>query len=161
MNYIDRPQPVSGLAGKFSLQYAAAAAMLDGLVNIDTFSDQRRFRADMVAMLGKIRLTQDASIPNDLHDMVIELTAHMDDGARHHVLCKGPKGAWGMPPLTDDEHAVKLRDCFGRVMPQAQTEKLLASLDRIERLDAAGVRAVVRMIAGRKKAVAGKRAGKK
>lgn len=163
MNYIDRPQPVSGLAGKFSLQYAAAAAMLDGHVKIDTFTDKRRFRADMAAMLGKITLTQDASIPNDLHDMRIELTAEMMDGATHHVVCKGPKGTWGMAPLTDEDHAVKLRDCFGRVMPPAKVEKLLASLDRIEKLNADGVREVVKSIAGGKRpnASAARRAVKK
>ena len=152
MNYIDRPQPVSGLAGKFSLQYAAAAAMLDGHVKIDTFTDKRRFRADMAALLGKITLTQDASIPNDLHDMRIELTAQMMDGATHHVVCKGPKGTWGMAPLTDEDHAVKLRDCFERVMSPANAEKLLASLDRMEKLDADGVRKVVKSIAGGKRA---------
>src|SRR6185295_5530324 len=34
MKYIDRPAPVSGLEGKFSLQYAAVAAILDGSVKI-------------------------------------------------------------------------------------------------------------------------------
>ena len=92
-------------------------------------------------------LTQDESIPNDLHDMRIELTAEMDDGATHHVVCKGPKGTWGMAPLTDDDHAVKLRDCFNRAMPSAQVEKLLASLNRIEKLSADGVRDIVKSIA--------------
>lgn len=151
MNYIDRPQPVSGLAGKFSLQYAAAAAMLDGHVKIDTFTDKRRFRADMVNMLGKITLIQDESIPNDLHDMRIELTARMIDGTVHHVICKGPKGSWGMAPLSDEEHTVKLRDCFARAMLPVQVEKLLANLDRIEKLSAQGVLDIVKLIArGRK-----------
>ena len=150
MNYVDRPAPVTGLDGKFSLQYAAAAAMLDGFVKIDTFTDKRRFKPDMEAMLKKITLTQDASIPNDLHDMRIEITAETADGATHHVVCKGPKGTWGIPPLQDDDHLVKLRDCFSRAMPNAQMEKLLARLDRIEKLNADGVCEVVRMIATRK-----------
>jgi 2-methylcitrate dehydratase PrpD len=149
MNYVDRPAPVTGLDGKFSLQYTAAAAMLDGSVKIDTFTDKRRFRADMVALLGKITLIQDATIPNDLHDMRIEITAETDDGVTHHTVCKGPKGTWGMPPLRDEDHLVKLRDCFSRAMPTPQMEKLLTQLDRIERLNAEGVRAIVRMIAAR------------
>ena len=35
MKYVDRPQPATGLDGKFSLQYTAACAMLDGKVTID------------------------------------------------------------------------------------------------------------------------------
>ena len=156
MNYIDRPAPVSGLAGKFSLQYTAAAALLDGSVKIDTFTDKRRFRADMVALLGKIKLVQDASIPNDLHDMRIEITAVMDDGATHHVVCKGPKGTWGMPPLEDADHRVKLEDCFSRVLPDAKVEALLASLERMEKLNVEGVRDIVKVIAGKKKPVRSK-----
>ncbi len=150
MNYIDRPAPVSGLAGKFSLQYTAAAALLDGSVKIDTFTDQRRFRADMVQLLGKIKLVQDASIPNDLHDMRIEITATMMDGEKHHVVCKGPKGTWGMPPLQDDEHRVKLEDCFSRALPDAKVDALLAQLDCIEKQSAEGVRGILKMIAGKK-----------
>lgn len=150
MNYIDRAAPVSGLAGKFSLQYTAAAALLDGSVKIDTFTDQRRFRADMVAMLGKIKLTQDASIPNDLHDMRIEISVTMDDGAKHHVVCKGPKGTWGMPPLEDADHRVKLEDCFSRVLRDAKVDTLLAQLDRIEKQSAEGVQGLLKMIAGKK-----------
>ena len=157
MNYIDRPAPVSGLAGKFSLQYTAAAALLDGSVKIDTFTDQRRFRADMVQLLGKIKLVQDASIPNDLHDMRIEITATMMDGAKHHVVCKGPKGTWGMPPLQDDEHRVKLEDCFSRVLPDAKVDALLAQLDRIEKQSADGVKGILKMIAGKKTPKPGKR----
>ncbi len=151
MKYIDRPAPVSGLDGKFSFQYTAAAALLDGFVKIDTFSDQRLFRADMVAMLKKIRLTQDGSIPNDLHDMRVEISVVMDDGTRHHVVCKGPKGTWGMPPLQDADHLVKLQDCFGRVLSDTHVDEVLTGLDRLERLSADSVRGIIRLVASGKK----------
>jgi 2-methylcitrate dehydratase PrpD len=96
MKYVDRPAPVSGLDGKFSLQYAAAAAILDGRVGIDTFSDRRRFRADIVEMLARTTLTQDASIPGDLHDMRVEITAETAGGKEYRAVCRGPKGTWGM-----------------------------------------------------------------
>ena len=51
-----RPVPTTGLDGKFSAQYCAAAALLDGRVNIETFTDERRFSPDMEAMLRKVRL---------------------------------------------------------------------------------------------------------
>jgi len=146
MNYVDRPAPVSGLDGKFSLQYTAAAALLDGRVTIDTFTDQRRFRADMIALLDKIKLTQDASIPNDLHAMRVELTVEMTDGATHRVTCNGPKGTWGMPPLRDEDHLLKLRDCLSRALSERQVKAVLASLDRVERLSADEVRGVMRVV---------------
>ena len=38
LRYVDRPEPVSGLDGKFSLQYTTAVALLDGDVTIDSFT---------------------------------------------------------------------------------------------------------------------------
>lgn len=150
MNYIDRSAPVTGLAGKFSLQYTTAAALLDGNVKIDTFTDERRFRGDMVNLLGKIKLKQDVSIPNDLHNMRIELSVVMDDGAKHRVICKGPKGTWGMPPLRDEEHRVKLVDCFSRALNDRAVNDVLTSLNRLERLSAESVRGMLKLLAGRK-----------
>jgi aconitate decarboxylase len=151
MKYIDRPAPVSGLDGKFSFQYTAAAAMLDGSVRIDTFTDERRFRRDMVDLLASTNLTQDPAIPGDLHGMCVEISVETVDGAEHRAVCKGPKGTWGMPPLQPADHIVKLQDCFGRVLAQRGVDELLASLDRLERQSADGVRRIVRLIAGGKK----------
>ena len=50
------PLPRSGLDGKFSIQYCAAIALLDGAVGIDSFTDQRRFSPDVEDTLPKIRL---------------------------------------------------------------------------------------------------------
>ena len=38
MAYVNRPRPKTGLDGKFSLQYTAASALLDGKVGIRTFA---------------------------------------------------------------------------------------------------------------------------
>ena len=146
MKYVDRAQPGDGLDGKFSLQYTAAAALLDGAVNIDTFVDERRFRADMVALLGKTTLVQDASIAGDFHHMRVEIEVELDDGTRLAAVCHGPQGSWGVP-LARDDHRAKLRDCVGRALPSARTDELLDALDRLERQDAAGVAKIMALIA--------------
>ena len=56
----DRPQPRSGLEGKFSFQYTVATALLDGKVGMDSFTDERRFSADMVQLLEKTELVRDS-----------------------------------------------------------------------------------------------------
>ena len=48
------PIPRSGLDGKFSIAYCAAAALLDGDVGIDTFTDKRRFAGDMEYALPRV-----------------------------------------------------------------------------------------------------------
>jgi aconitate decarboxylase len=148
MQYIDRPLPENGHEGKFSFQYTAAAALLDGKVTIESFSDARRFAPDMEALLNKIELRQDASIPGEWLNMTlaIEVTA---GGETHACTASGPKGAWGQPPLEASEHAVKLRDCLSRGVSRAAANEILELLGRLESLDAAGVRRVCTLI-GRK-----------
>ena len=146
MKYVDRPQPDDGLDGKFSLQYTAAAALLDGAVTIDTFLDERRFRADMVALLGKITLVQDAAIVGDFHHMRVEIEVELDDGRRLAAVCRGPQGSWGVP-LARGSHRAKLRDCVGRALPSARADELLDALDHLEQQDAAGVAKIIALIA--------------
>jgi aconitate decarboxylase len=146
MNYIDRPRPSHGHEGKFSFQYTAALALLDGRVTIDSFSDERRFRADMEAMLGKIQLRADPSIAGDWLNMrvTIEVVA---SGRTHTGAATGPKGAWGQPPLTDAEHEVKLRDCLGRGLDRAAVDETLELLRNLENLDSSGLKRICELIA--------------
>lgn len=145
MGYIDRPQPAHGHEGKFSFQYTAAAALLDGKVGIDSFSDERRFSADMESLLRKIELRQDPAIPGEWLNMrlTIEVSAA---GRTHEFTARGPKGAWGQPPLSDAEHEVKLRDCLSRGLARPAVGEVLDSLARLESLDAAGVRRICELI---------------
>jgi aconitate decarboxylase len=147
MNYVDRPQPVTGLAGKFSLQYTAAAAILDGKVGIDTFTDERRFRADMVELLPKITLIQDESIVGDFHHMHIAIEADLANGKRVSAICRQPKGSWGVPPLTPADHREKLLDCFHRALPAAQVTEVIDLFERLETLDRSGVAKLSALIA--------------
>jgi 2-methylcitrate dehydratase PrpD len=78
MAYIDRPRPSHGHEGKFSFQYTAAAALLDGRVGIDTFTDERRFSPDMEALLSKIELRQDPAIAGEWLNMRLTIEAQAD-----------------------------------------------------------------------------------
>ena len=146
MNIIDRPKPPSGLAGKMSFQYTAAAAILDGKVGIDTFTDARRFKPDMVALLRKTTLRQDPDMPNDLHKMRVEIVVETQDGKRYEAVCRAPKGTWGTPRLDPRDHRIKLEDCLGRALGAKGIAEVLDRLDRLDRLSAAGVREVVRLL---------------
>lgn len=145
MKYVDRPKPATGLDGKFSLQYVAAAAILDGKVNIDTFTDERRFRPDMAAMLGRITLTQDANIPGDFHKMHIAIEADLAGGERVNAICRAPKGAWGAP-MEPGDHRAKLLDCFKRALTPAATAELIELFEQLETLDATGVARISALI---------------
>ena len=146
MKYVNRPQPATGLDGKFSLQYTTSAALLDGAVRIATFTDERRFRTDMVELLSRFELRQDEAIKGDFHSMHVEVEVEMEDGSCHKTTCNAPRGSWGAP-MADGEHQAKLDDCLRYALPEAAAAKLLTELDRMETLDAGGIAALIRLIA--------------
>jgi 2-methylcitrate dehydratase PrpD len=47
--------PQTGLEGKFSIEFVAAATVLDGKVGIDTFTDVMVQRPELRALLQKVR----------------------------------------------------------------------------------------------------------
>jgi aconitate decarboxylase len=97
MPYIDRPQPNSGLDGKFSYQYCVAAALLDGRVDLATFSDDRRFAPDMAALLARIVLSQTTAIPGQFDAMHVDVSVTLADGSRVMRRCAAPPGSWSRP----------------------------------------------------------------
>lgn len=139
MNYVNRPAPKSGLDGKFSLQYTAAAALIDGRVGIRTFTDARLRQPDMQALLGKFEVRHDPVIPGRFEEMHVVLAAELEDGQRLEARCDGPRGKWGTPPISEAEHLVKVRDCLATRLAPDAAERLLAEALAIESLDAAGV----------------------
>jgi aconitate decarboxylase len=145
MQYVNRPFPETGLSGKFSLQYTMARALLDGRVGIDTFTDAKVKEPAVLDLLGKVTLRMDPAIPARFDQMYVEASAELADGRVVHTRCNGPRGIWGTPPISEDDHLVKVRDCLGRVMPEAKGEELIALARGIETLDSDGVRELLRL----------------
>jgi len=145
LHHIDRPEPVSGLEGKHSLQYTSGVAVLDGFVKIGSFHDERRFRPDIVNLLKKTELNLDASIPAATNKMHMEVAAELDDGRVVKALCKAPKGVWGHL-LTNQEHRPKLDDCFREALQPKAADEALSLLDRLEAQDNSGLRKIASLI---------------
>ena len=129
----NRPKPRIGLEGKFSFQYVAAAALLDGAIGGNTFTDERRFRADMMALLDKISVTQDANIPKDTRRMHITIEITLDDGMVVSRTCTKPPGTWG-EPIPDDLHRAKINECLGVRFDAAGRARVIDRLDHLEML---------------------------
>jgi 2-methylcitrate dehydratase PrpD len=145
MPYVDRPSPQSGLEGKFSFQYAAACALLDGRVGIHTFSDERRSRPDVQATLPRIRFVQSPEIPATLNRMWVEIRLTLGDGRVVTGKCVKPAGAWGNP-VSETAHLAKVRDCLKTAFDAASAEEIIAATLRFDALDAAAVRDLMRRL---------------
>jgi 2-methylcitrate dehydratase PrpD len=140
MTYVNRPRPKTGLEGKFSMQYTAASALLDGKVGIRTFTDANLARADLQELLGKFEIRPDPAIPGRFEEMYVVLRVELDGGRALETRCDGPRGKWGTPPISEAEHLVKVRDCLATRLEAPAAERIIALARRIDDLDAAGVR---------------------
>ena len=147
MPYVNRPSPDTGLAGKFSFQFTLAAALLDGKVGMHTFTDHRLHAADMQALLKKIDFVMDKDILARFENMHVRLKVELNDGTVLETRCDGPRGVWGQPPISQEAHLVKVRDCLAtRLKPEA-AERVIALAGAIDTLPADGVRELMSLVA--------------
>jgi aconitate decarboxylase len=120
------PVPQSGLDGKFSVEYCAAVALLDGRVVIDSFTDQRRFAPDLEGMLGKVRVD-----PVELEPGVVRVTARLTDGREVNDECRGFNGSAGNP-MSRDQRMDKVWDCIGRALPREDAQQVIDLVEDLE-----------------------------
>lgn len=104
MPYVNRSFPDNGLAGKFSFQYTFCRALVDGRVTIDTFSDRQVQDPVILDLLARVRVTMDPGIPARFEAMWVEAEVELADGNVLTARCERPRGAWGSPPISGDEH---------------------------------------------------------
>jgi 2-methylcitrate dehydratase PrpD len=79
--YLDRPVVADGLGGKFSAQYCAAVALLDGIAQEDQFTDERARDPALHALMGRVFLAPDECHALDHASVDIE----MRDGRIHRA----------------------------------------------------------------------------
>lgn len=133
---VTRDRPRTGLEGKFSLPYVVAAAVLDGRVTLDTFTDEMVQRPEAQALLRAVRPVEDPSIPvafNAIEEGYVVVKIRRRDGAVLERRVDYPRGAH-QNPLAADELFAKFRDCARRALPREQGERALALLTAIEDL---------------------------
>jgi 2-methylcitrate dehydratase PrpD len=121
--------PTTGLEGKFSIEYVAAATVLDGKLTLETFTDAMVQRPEVRAMMAKARRyrIEDKGIFSGVHgynDVVID-TARGRFETRVEIVPGSP--AW---PMTAQDRVEKFMDCAGRVLGQPGAERLLGLFER-------------------------------
>ena len=118
--------PQTGLDGKFNVEYCVAAALLDGQVVIDSFTDQRRFAPDMEETLHKIRVQPDGSESGP-----VKATTKLKDGRTLSDECQSWAGSAGNP-MSRQQRMAKVWDCIGRVLAIPDGERMLELVEDLE-----------------------------
>jgi 2-methylcitrate dehydratase PrpD len=104
-------RPESGLQGKFSLEYAAAAALLDSYPGFGSFTDDAVRREAARRLVGLVEITLEPG-GDGLLDGELEAGIHLGDGTVRRARLRYPPGSPARPP-TPDQLRAKLDDCVG------------------------------------------------
>jgi 2-methylcitrate dehydratase PrpD len=127
-------RPTTGLESKFSMQYALAAAILDGRLSLETFSDEMVQRPRARALLSAIHLKEDSAIPvafNPLEEGHVVVRIHLRSGDTVDRRVDHARGS-ADNPLDREELRQKFRDCARRALPPEQAEQALTMLERLD-----------------------------
>jgi 2-methylcitrate dehydratase PrpD len=125
-------RPSSGLEGKFSMPFCAAAAVVHGGVGTATFDAAHLCDPAIVAMQERVTMrvdpTLDASAPSLTQARV---TVRLRDG---RALTASANGARGYPerPASDEELAAKFTSCATPTLSAAHAARALAALGDVE-----------------------------
>jgi 2-methylcitrate dehydratase PrpD len=136
-DYVNRPQPRTGLDGKFSVQYATLAALLDGDVTVDTFTNERLLANDVQALLPRVHFHADDSIPLDKANLHIIVTVWLRNGREvskkidNKVL--GWLGSKGNPP-SREQRLKKFFSCTKNVIAEKDAQRMLELVEQLETL---------------------------
>lgn len=123
-----RPQPKSGLDGKFSFEYCAMIPLVTNPVSIDSYSDATCFSPAMQEALGKVSLRQNKALGSGA-DAIVTLK----DGRVLKGECRNFRGSIGNP-MTREEHDVKYVDCVKRVLSPQNVDRVRDMVQNLEAL---------------------------
>jgi 2-methylcitrate dehydratase PrpD len=135
-------RPSSGLEGKFSMPFCAAAAIVRGQVGVETFDAAVLRDPVIVALQSRVTMsidpTLDAAAPSLTQSRV---TVKLRDG---RTLSASANGARGYPehPASDDELGTKFIACASRALSSADSARALTAWRAVEQ--AADMRALIR-----------------
>lgn len=129
-------QPQTGLEAKFSIEFAAASALIAGRAGLSELSDDFVRRPDVQALMQRVTATANTQLDpqrpgHSLYDQVVIETRNgrrLDSGPIRHI--RGDPNL----PLERDELWVKFEDCIRVGNPRLPARALFDALMSLEQL---------------------------
>jgi 2-methylcitrate dehydratase PrpD len=125
-------RPSSGLEGKFSMPFCAAAAVVHERVGIETFDAAMLRDPAVVALQARVTMRVDPMLDASAQPLTqARVTVRLRDG---RVLTASANGARGYPerPASDEELATKFTSCATQTLSAPQAADALTELRAIE-----------------------------
>jgi 2-methylcitrate dehydratase PrpD len=123
--------PATALERKFSMPFCAAAALVEGRVDLDSFEDGPPAPA-IEKLMPRISMVVDHTLPDQREQHAwSRVTIHLSDG---RVIGTAPRGAQGHPdqPLSPRALRAKFVACASRAIPREQAEAVADQLADLE-----------------------------
>jgi 2-methylcitrate dehydratase len=137
----DKSAPPTRETADHSLAYVVAVALVDGAVTIDSFDHARRRDAALCRMIAKIGVHEDpkltAAHAGELPTWPSRVEIRLHDGSVR-VRESGPPRGHPARPLSDGEIEAKFFALADRVMPRADSQRLVDTLWQVAALDDIG-----------------------
>jgi 2-methylcitrate dehydratase PrpD len=128
-------RPSSGLEGKFSMPFCAAAAIVHGHVGVETFEPSQLRDPAILAVQSRVSMHVDPALDPSAPALTqAHVTVTLRDG---RVLTACANGARGYParPASDAELAAKFASCASRTLPGPMAARALAMLQDLDCLE--------------------------
>jgi 2-methylcitrate dehydratase PrpD len=131
----------TGLRGKFAINYVVGMCMLDGKLELETFTDQKVNQPRVQEALAKVQVICDETIPEP--GPYCPVTVELKSGARHSFTARIAKGD-PRNPMTENEVIEKFRGNAQAILSDEQAEKVIATVRNLEALES--LRALVALL---------------
>ena len=127
---LTRHRPKTGLEGKFSIEYAVAAALADGYVRLTSFTDAAVNREPIQHFFECVEASEGDS---PLVPRTADITVTLHDGTIEHRRVETLHGS-AQDPLSDEELRAKLADCLAWSDSPIGADHLLSVAQRMNTL---------------------------
>ena len=135
LQHTNRPDPQSGLDGKFSVQYVLARALMHGIVSLEHFSDAAVRDDAARALMSKVNAQPDDSLGRSAEDhFYARVRVTTASGEAHEHFVERPLGRDRDHPLPPGTLEAKFRDCARRALDETSTEEVLRLCSTLDEL---------------------------
>ncbi len=122
----------TGLRGKFAINYVVALCILDGKLELATFTDDKVNQPKVQEALGKVRVICDETIPEP--GPYCPVTVELKNGAQHSFTARVAKGD-PRNPMTESEVIEKFRSNAKLAISEDKAEKLISTVSKLEAVE--------------------------
>ena len=122
----------TGLRGKFAVNYVVALSILDGKLEIATFTDEKVNQPQVQEALSKVKVIVDESMPEP--GPYCPVTVELKNGTRHSYTAKIAKGD-PRNPMTESEVIEKFHANAESAISAKQADEVITAARNLEAVD--------------------------